>query len=124
MRTAGELIVKAALMNKPDVEKDLPALVPKDLPVVDRTPARLNLKFLFFRPGAYASSVECPIFFAICKKDSVAPPDTTLSYAKMAPKGVIKEYDASHFEIYVGEPFKQAIHDYKAFLQEHFPIKP
>lgn len=66
---------------------------------------------------------ECPIFFAICGKDSVTPAEPTLAYAKTAPKGVIKWYEEmGHFDIYYGQGFEQAMRDYQQFLQEVLPV--
>ncbi|GMG29749.1 unnamed protein product [Aspergillus oryzae var. brunneus] len=81
---------EAALMNAPDMLSTFPLLIPKGHPFQERVPARLTLKLPLLRSGSYASRVECPILFGICGKDSVAPADTTLAYAKTAPKGVIK----------------------------------
>lgn len=111
-------------MNTPDVLSTFPPLIPEGHPFQERVPARLILKFPFLRPGSYTSETECPILFGICGKDSVAPAGATLAYAKTAPKGVIKWYEnVGHFEIYYGQPFEQAIQDYKQFLQECLPIK-
>ncbi|OBT97349.1 hypothetical protein VE01_04359 [Pseudogymnoascus verrucosus] len=115
---------ETALMNAPDVLSTFPPLIPEGHPFQERVPARLALKLPFLRPGSFASETECPILFAICGKDSVAPAGATLAYAKTASKGVIKWYeDVGHFEIYYGQAFQQAIQDYKQFLQEYLPIK-
>lgn len=88
----------AALMNAPDVLSDFPQLIPEGHSFQQRVPARLTLKFSFLRPGSYSSEVHCPILFAICGRDSVAPAGPTLAYAKTAPKGVIESYlDVGHF---------------------------
>lgn len=86
---------------------------------VEAVPARLVLSLPLDRPGAYASQVKTPILFGICKKDSVAPAPPTLKYAKKAPKGTIKEYDAGHFDVYVGDSFERVIQDYLDFYKEH-----
>lgn len=110
-------------MNAPDMLSTFPLLIPKGHPFQERVPARLPLKLPLLRPGSYASRVECPILFGICGKDSVAPADTTLAYAKTAPKGVIKWYDVGYFDIYYGQPFELAIQDYKQFLREYLLIE-
>ena len=49
--------------------------------------------------GRSAKHVQCPIYFAICGKDSVAPPGPSIGYAKQAPHGTLKVYkDMGHFE--------------------------
>ena len=110
-------------MNAPDVLTTFPSLVPDGHPFQQTVPARLTLTLPFLRPGSYASEVECPILFGICGTDSVAPAQTTLEYAKKAPKGVIRWYDVGHFDIYSGPPFEEAMKDYQAFLQEFLPTK-
>ena len=43
--------------------------------------------------------MQCPIYFAICGKDTVAPPGPSIGYAKQAPHGTVKVYkDMGHFE--------------------------
>lgn len=98
------------------------ALVPQDIEFSTTIPARFISKLPLLRPGSYAAKVSCPIFFAICAKDTVAPPKRTLAYAKKAPKGTIKWYDdMCHFDIYVGEKHERAFKDYVEFLQANFP---
>ena len=49
--------------------------------------------------GRSAKHVQCPIYFAICGKDTVAPPGPSIGYAKQAPHGTVKVYkDMGHFE--------------------------
>ena len=109
-------------MNTADAVSGYSALIPDGHPFQERVPARLTLQFPFLSPGSYASEVQCPILFAICGKDSVAPAGATMEYAKAAPKGVIKSYiDVGHFEIYCGQPFEEAIQDYKQFFRDCLP---
>ncbi|MCB0889483.1 MAG: alpha/beta hydrolase, partial [Nocardioidaceae bacterium] len=74
------------------------------------------------RPGVKAKDVVCPIMFAVCKPDSVAPSKATLRHAAKAPKGEIKMYDAGHFDIYVGDDFEQVVADELDFLSRHVPL--
>ena len=60
-----------------------------------------------------------PILFCICDHDSVTPPDETLAYARTAPRGEIKRYDAGHFDIYLGEAFETVVADQTEFLTRH-----
>ncbi|CAG8109546.1 unnamed protein product [Penicillium salamii] len=112
-----------ALMNAPDVLGTFPPLIPDGYAFQDEIPARLVLRFPFLRPGMYASKVQCPIFFGVCGTDSVAPAGPTLSYAKTAPKGVVRLYDGvGHFEIYYGDAFDKAIVHYLEFLRDNLPV--
>ncbi len=112
---------EAALMNAPDVWTYRKLVPPHlDEPYKHFVAARFALHIGFYNPGWKTSSVDCPILFAICGKDSVAPPGPSLSYAKKAPKGTIKYYDhMGHFEIYLGKDFEIATRDYKEFLRSN-----
>jgi len=91
----------AALMSAHDVVSGYNAIKPADLVHSNQTPARILLSLPFAFPGSYAKDVKCPIFFAICMKDTVAPAGASISYAEKAPKGVVKKYeDMGHFSIY------------------------
>lgn len=114
---------KAAMMNAPDVYNGLHAILPEGTEKleVEAIPARLILQMPFLYPGTYAKKVQVPILFAICGKDTVAPPGPTLRYAKQAPKGVIKMHpNEGHFDIYVGENFERAVAEYMEFYRESF----
>jgi pimeloyl-ACP methyl ester carboxylesterase len=114
----------AALMNSAGSKAACEALLPADYEHPNVIPARFVLQIPFMRPGAYASSIKVPILFAICGKDSVAPPGPTLAFAKKAPKGTIKYYkEMGHFDIYLGKPFEKATADYVDFLRLHLPVK-
>ena len=66
-----------------------------------------------------AKNVQMPILFCICNHDTVTPPEETLAYARTAPTGEIKTYDAGHFDIYLGEPFEAVVADQIEFLARH-----
>lgn len=111
-------------MNAPDARAAEKALVPADCTThLAEVPARLVLRMPLLRPGTYAAKVKCPIFFAVCGKDTVAPAAPTIAFAKKAPKGVVKVYDqVGHFDIYLGEPFEEAMKGYEEFLKKELPV--
>jgi pimeloyl-ACP methyl ester carboxylesterase len=88
----------------------------------DKVCARIGLKILFYNPGRDASKATCPIFFAICQFDSVAPAAPTQRYARNAPYAEAKAYPCGHFEFYLGEHFETAVADQLAFLGRHVPL--
>lgn len=111
-------------MNTLDAKAGCEALIPKDYIHPNAIPARFILQIPFLRPGAYAASIKSPIFFAICGKDSVAPPGPTLKYAKQASNATIRYYDdLGHFDIYLGEPFDRVSKDYLTFLGKYLPVE-
>lgn len=89
--------------------------------VPSHVPARIALQLVRYRPGKWAKKVKCPMLFAVCEADSVAPAGPTLRYARQAPKGEIRLYSKGHFDIYLGEAFERNVADQLAFLQRHVP---
>ncbi|EPQ26210.1 uncharacterized protein PFL1_06145 [Pseudozyma flocculosa PF-1] len=109
-----------ALMTKPDVWQGYLSLVPRDIAFSNEIAARLLLKLPLLAPGRDAKKVQAPIFFAICAGDSVAPADTSIAYAKEAPRGVVRVFEGmGHFDIYVGEAFEKAMPEYIDFFTKH-----
>ncbi|MFE9445894.1 hypothetical protein ACFYO2_44895 [Streptomyces sp. NPDC006602] len=49
----------------------------------------------------------------------MTPAAETLAYARTAPRGEVKRYDADHFEFYLGEPFDAVVVDQVEFLTRH-----
>lgn len=112
----------AALMNAHDVTEGYRKVVPDGFEPQHEIPARLVLQMPFLRPGTQASKVQCPIFFALCALDTVAPAKVSRGHVSKAPKGVVKWYDdMGHFDIYVGEHHERAFKDYAEFLKENLP---
>ncbi|MFI9374430.1 alpha/beta hydrolase [Streptomyces parvulus] len=111
-----------ALMTAPDVAPGIAKLMPPTSMDPKEVAARFALDIIRQFPGRQAKNVTCPIFFAICERDTVAPPKPTQKYAVQAPKSEIKLYDAGHFDIYVGKDFERNVADQLAFLTRHVPI--
>lgn len=108
-----------AIMNAPDALPGYLALVPEGTQFVNGVAARIATTAMFYRPGRAAKHVKLPILFCVCDHDSVTPPAQTLAYARTAPMGEIKTYAAGHFDIYLGEPFGEAVADQIEFLSRH-----
>jgi dienelactone hydrolase len=107
------------LMTAPDAMPGYLGLVPPGLDLDAEVDGRIALHVPLEAPGRAAAKVRCPILFAVCDHDSVAPPGPTLRYAAKAPRGEVRRYPVGHFEIYRGEPFERAVADYVEFLQRH-----
>ncbi|SGY31951.1 BQ5605_C002g01287 [Microbotryum silenes-dioicae] len=105
---------QVALMNAHDAESGYLGLVPSesDISLKDEVAARVALRIGVLYPGANAKNVECPIYFAVCKDDTVAPAGPTLNYAAKAPRGETKVYNFGHFSIYHGAGYEEASKDY------------
>ena len=105
-----------AVMSTPDSQPGFAALTPTETGWVNQVAGRIALRVSLYRPGRAAAKVTCPILFCVCDRDSLAPANRTLKHAGAAPRGEVKRYPVGHFEIYVGEPFEQAVADQTEFL--------
>ena len=111
-----------ALMTSPDSVAGIQNLLPPDAEIERDVAARFALQIVRHFPGRRARNVTCPIFFAICEQDAVAPPGPTRKYAAQAPRGEIKLYDTGHFDIYVGDDFERVVADQLEFLRGTVPV--
>jgi uncharacterized protein len=112
----------ASLMHAWDCESGYLALTPKARTFQNRVAARFALQVAWHFPGRRAKEIQAPIYFAICRKDTVAPAKVSQRHAEKAPHGEIKVYPFGHFDIYLGEQFDQAVADYLDFLKRHVPV--
>ena len=115
----------AALMTAPDAVPGYLGLVDDEARAAgfdNQVAARVVLNIVRHRPGRKAKKVNCPILFAVCETDSVAPAKATLRHARTAPRGEIRLYPAGHFDIYLGDRFETNVTDQLAFLTNHVPI--
>jgi pimeloyl-ACP methyl ester carboxylesterase len=110
-----------AMMTAPDVVCGIEKLMPAGAEPSKNVAARFALHIVRDFPGRQAKNVACPVFFAICERDSVAPHKPSQRYAAQAPRGEVKLYDAGHFDIYVGDAFERNIADQLDFLARHVP---
>lgn len=111
-----------ALMATADAVRGVQQLIPAGIDVPKDVAARFALQIVRHFPGRQAKNVECPILFAICEPDTVAPAGPTQRYAAQAPRGEVKLYNAGHFDIYIGQAFDINIADQLAFLNAHVPV--
>lgn len=112
----------AALMTAHDCESGYLAITVDAPSFQNQVAARIGLKVGLHVPGRRAKEIQAPIFFAICETDTVAPAKASVRHAEKAPRGEVKVYPFGHFDIYLGEPFEQAVADYLDFLGRHVPV--
>ena len=108
-----------ALMNAPDALPGYEALLPHETTFRNEVAARVAPTIMAYRPGRAVKKIKLPIMFCVSNTDSVTPPTQTLRYARTAPSGEIKRYDAGHFDFYLGEPFEALVRDQVEFLTRH-----
>jgi uncharacterized protein len=105
-----------ALMNAPDALPGYEALLPPDTTFRNEVAARVAPTIMAYRPGRAVKKISFPILFCISNSDTVTPPAQSLRYARTAPRGEIKRYDAGHFDFYLGEAFEALVCDQVEFL--------
>jgi dienelactone hydrolase len=115
---------RLALMNAPDALPGYEALMPPGKTFVNEAAARVVPTITAYRPGRAAKKIQFPILFCISDTDTVTPPAQTLAYARTAPRGEIKHYDAGHFDFYTGEAFEALAHDQAEFFTRHLHPVP
>ncbi|MDR3660712.1 alpha/beta hydrolase [Mycobacterium sp.] len=114
-----------ALMNAPDALPGYQALLPPDATFRNEVTARVAPTIMAYRPGRAAKKIKFPILFCVSNTDSVTPPAQTLRYARTAPRGEIKRYEAGHFDFYLGDAFEALARDQVEFLTRHLhPAHP
>ncbi|MET9462392.1 alpha/beta fold hydrolase [Streptomyces canus] len=113
-----------ALMNAPDALPGYQALQPAGTTFRNEVAARVIPTIAAYRPGRAAKKVAMPILFCVSNTDSVTPPAQTLRYARTAPRGEIKRYDAGHFDFYTGETFEALVRDQIEFLTRQLHPAP
>jgi uncharacterized protein len=113
-----------ALMNAPDALPGYEALMPAGTAFVNEAAARVVPTITAYRPGRVAKTINFPILFCVSNTDTVTPPAQTLAYARTAPRGEIKRYDAGHFDFYTGEAFEALVGDQVEFLTRQLHPTP
>lgn len=108
-----------ALMNAPDALPGMLALVPESHEWVNAAAARSVLSLIRYRPGRAARRISAPTLICISATDSVAPPGPTEKYARQAPRGDVRRYDAGHFDFYLQPAFTKLVEDQTEFLIGH-----
>ncbi|HSS25220.1 MAG TPA: alpha/beta fold hydrolase [Mycobacterium sp.] len=115
---------RLALMNAPDALPGYEALMPAGATFVNQAAARVVPTITTYRPGRAAKKINFPILFCVSDTDTVTPPAQTLAYARTAPRGEIKRYDAGHFDFYTGEAFEALVRDQVEFLTRQLHPTP
>ena len=108
-----------AVMTTPDSKRGIEAMVPAETRWENRVAARILVWIGLYRPGRQTARITCPVLVCACEGDALAPATRTAALASKAPRAEVKRYPFGHFDIYVGEPFEQAVGDQAAFLKRH-----
>lgn len=95
---AGEPGVVTSLTS-PDARNGDPALNPGDAypEWQQQIAASSALRVGFYRPGRFASKIDCPLLVVAYSDDGVAPPGPAVRAAKRAPRGELAEIPGGHY---------------------------
>jgi dienelactone hydrolase len=72
-----------------------------------------------YAPGKLAERLGMPLRVCVADRDRETPADFAARVVERAPRGELRRYAASHFEMYHGEVFKRALADQVDFLRTH-----
>jgi fermentation-respiration switch protein FrsA (DUF1100 family) len=110
---------RVGLMTAADALPGMLALQPSDYEWVNQAAARSVASVIRYRPGRSVRKIVPPVLICISATDSVAPAAQTERYARQAPRGDVRLYDAGHFDFYLGDAFEELVADQTEFLTRH-----
>lgn len=100
---------KFALMNTPDAEAGMRALMPPHSTWQNAAPALITLSIPFYRPMASARRITCPTLIVAAQKDALIAHAAVKKTAGRIPNATFISLPAGHFEVYVGELFEKVV---------------
>ncbi|MEN8663393.1 MAG: alpha/beta hydrolase [Polycyclovorans sp.] len=107
-----------AILTTPDSLSGYLAIAPPDW--VNAITLSWTLTLPFYRPNRMAARLNCPVLICITELDAVVPPAAMEDTACQAgDKAEVKRYPCRHFEIYVGDGFRQVVADQTGFFTRH-----
>jgi pimeloyl-ACP methyl ester carboxylesterase len=80
--------------------------------------AQSALRVGFYRPGRYASRVQCPLLVLAYDDDGVALPRPAVRAAQRAPRGELVRLPGGHYEPFM-DGHEQAAEAQLSFLRRH-----
>jgi dienelactone hydrolase len=107
-----------AAITAPGAKPGLEALGPPESLWRNEVAARLMLRLLQYRPGLKASRLAMPLLVCVCDNDLITPAAPAAKAAQRAPRGELRRYACTHFELYLDPQVKA---DQVEFLQRAVP---
>lgn len=104
---------------RPVTQNKLLPAEPAEYGWLDYTPARSIPNIIRYRRGRAARRSAVPILLCVSSTDTVAPPQQTLNYARLAPLGDVRIYEAGHFDFYIGDVQQRLADEQADFLTRH-----
>jgi pimeloyl-ACP methyl ester carboxylesterase len=112
----------AAFLTSPDAPSGMTSITAGAERYENRLTARSAFDVLRYAPGRSASGITCPLFIALCERDTMTPAKAARRQLVRAPRAEIRMYPIGHFDIYLGDWFERAVADHLRFLQCHVPL--
>lgn len=80
---------------------------------------RIIFDILRLKPLDVAARVQAPLLVSIAERDAEAPPYLTRRLAELAPRGEVRSYPVTHYEMYRPDVREQVLADQLVFLKKH-----
>jgi hypothetical protein len=80
---------------------------------------RVALTLPSYDPGAVLDRLAMPVLVCVADRDQEVPVDYAQVVVARAPRGQLRRYPGSHFELYYGPLYEQVVADQLQFLMTH-----
>jgi uncharacterized protein len=112
-----------AIMTMPGSWEGYQSLLPKETSWTNACPARAVFTTSFYRPTRHAPRVRCPVLLVMAKHDEVIPSWSVQKELARLPDGQLVTLNCSHFDLYKGPHFEEAVVAEQSFLTTHLQGK-
>lgn len=108
-----------AVLTTPDAQGDSPLNPDNRYPDWQQAvAARSVLRLGCYRPGRYASGIQCPLLVVVCDQDQSALAGPAIRAARTAPRAEIVRLPGGHYDPFL-ESHEQAVDAELSFLRRH-----
>lgn len=80
---------------------------------------RVLFEMMRFKPSDEAAQLAIPVLVCIAESDRETPAELARQIAENAPRGELRSYPVTHFEIYQPAVRTQIVEDQIDFLRKH-----
>ena len=85
---------------------------------------RMLFSLARYEPAAVINRLAMPVLVCVGDQDQDIPVDYAQAVVAQAPRGVLRRYPGSHFELYYGPLYEQVVADQLQFLRAHLVSAP
>jgi uncharacterized protein len=108
-----------AIMNMSGAWEGYQSILPNETSWINACPARAVFATSFYRPIRHAARVRCPVLLVVARRDEVIPSWTVKRAAARLPNAKVIALNGSHFDLYKGSHFEEAVAVEQNFLAAH-----